>query len=292
MTEEMTTEDFRYTVGNGNWEFFEQSGLTLEEIGAAAEEWAAALQGVERPWLCWNVDADWCIVQQRLVRSIGWTPVVGTDPRVPHPTIEAGSIFIDFNRRLRLPTMWMHFPLEFIHLFTDRLAFWHADCLLRFEKMAAMGRMFEALPDGSTAAVAPTESLHTRLFGRQRRYWEVIGCTTRGASASAFAHGCSWWTKFSHHPSNSPEERARRSKYYWDCGAGIRYWHLHCGGKVELIPEAHIAEGHFTGIGRKDYVRASPKDHRRNLSAELSLNNDLKVCCEKLGIASLLSAPA
>lgn len=288
----VSVEDRLYSVGSGNWRFLKETGITLERIFENAADWAKVLEGVEKPWLCWNVDPDWCTVQQRLVHAVGWTPVVGFDPRVGPPPLERGSILIDFNRKLNLPTMWLHFPLEFSHLYCDRLAFWHADCLIRFEKMQRLASDFADLPDGAIMAVAPTESLIGRLIrANQRRYWEVVGCTTRAASRSCYENGCGWWVNFAEHPSNTPEMTEKRAKYYWDSGSGIRYWHLRCGGDVRLIPESFIAEGHFTLIGRQDYQRRSPINYRRNLSLELSLNNDLVEACRKLGIQSLLEAP-
>src|SRR5947209_5182610 len=107
--------------GTGNWG---ASPPSLGEMFAAAKDWADALRGIERPWLCWNVDPDWCLVQQKLVLEVGWTPIVGSDSGNPPPLLP-GAVYVDFNRRLRLPAMWMHFPLELAFLFCDRLAFWH-----------------------------------------------------------------------------------------------------------------------------------------------------------------------
>lgn len=283
-----TAEDLLYAVGNGNWAAFRASAFTLDDVHAAASEWAAALAGVARPWLCWNVDPDWNLVQQKLVESVGWTPVVGFDPRVGPPPLRPGAILIDFNARFRLPSMWMHFPLEFIFLFCERMAFWHADCLLRPVKMAALAERFAALPDGEAAAVKPRLGWRMRLNPRLRRYWEVVGCTTRAASRSQFEHGCGWWMHFAHHP-NGAAEFAARSRYYWDSGVGIWYWRHRGWGRVHLTPKSYIDEGHFTGIGRPGYRRASPKNQTRDLSKELSLNYDLRAACASLGLQHLLA---
>lgn len=279
----------RFKLGCGNWEGFRASGVALEHIYAAAEHWSSLLKGVDRPWLCWNVDPDWNVVQQRLVQHVGWTPVVGFDPRVGRPPLEPGAICIDFNQDLCLPTMWMHFPLEFMFLICDRLAYWHADFLMRFENIERFSVQFAQLADGEMFAVRPVSRWGTFLRPTHRRYWEVLGCSTRGASRSQFEQGCGWWVKFSDHPSNGIAKRMWRRMYYWDTGVGIRYWHKHCGGSVHLIPAEEIEEGHFTGIGRKDYKRRSPTNYERNLSLELSLNNDLSDACRKLGISSLLA---
>jgi hypothetical protein len=288
MTEQRNPlEEVLYRAGAGDWQAFLAAGLSLEKIRTIASEWTRALRGIEKPWLCWNVDPTWNVIQQRLVKSVGWTPIVGFDPRVGRPPLEKGAVLIDFNERLQLPTMWLHFPIEFIFLYTDRLAYWHADCLIRPEKMRHIADLFSSLPDGTTAAVLPKLGLRERLR-RHLRYWELVGCTTRRASESLFNTGCGWWMNFSSHPSTPPNEIPRRAKCYWDSGAGIRYWHKHCGGKVELIPISYVKEGHFTGIGRPDYRRASPKNYKRNLSLELSLNYDLVNCCNKLGLQALL----
>ena len=253
-----------------------------------ADNWAVSFKGIDRPWLCWNVDDDWCHVQQRLVREVGWTPVVGFDPRVGPPPLFLGAVLIDFNARLKLPSMWMHFPLEFIFRFCDRLAYWHADCLLRIEKMRRYARMFADLRDGEMAAVGPRSVWRVPFAISKRRYWEVLGCSTRGASRSQFENGCGWWMNFPFHISSSAEQIEKRRHYYYECGVGIRFWVTKCGGRLQTIKSADIAEGHFTGIGRKDYKRVSPRHFKRDLSKELSLNNDLRLACAKLGISHLL----
>ena len=285
-----TAENIPYRVGAGEWEGFRLSNLTIEQVLQEAGSWAASFQEIERPWLCWNVDDDWCLVQQRLVREVGWTPIVGFDPRVGPPPLIPGAVLVDFNARLKLPTMWMHFPLEFIFCFCDRLAYWHADCLLRIEKMRRYAQMFAGLRDGEMAAVRPRGTWRERVFPTKRRYWEVLGCSTRGASRSQFENGCGWWMTFPAHVSNTAEQTAQRRIYHWECGVGIRFWAAKCGGVVQEIEAADIAEGHFTGIGRKDYRRASPQNFKRDLSKELSLNNDLRAACAKLEISHLLGA--
>jgi hypothetical protein len=283
-----SNEDWNYIFGTGHWEAFHVGNKSMADIESAAARWAEQLVGVKRPWLCWNVDSDWCLVQQKLVSEVGWTPVVGFDPRVGPPKLVAGAILIDFNAPFGLPTMWLHFPLEFTFLLCDRMAFWHADLIMRREKMRKMADMFATLPDGAAAAVKPDEGVLACLSPRKRRYWEVVGCNTRGSSRSQFENGCGWWLNFWMHPSNSPDQRRIRIRYYHDSGSGIRFWHKHCGGDVRLIPNAYIEEGHCTRIGRKDYKAASPNTFRRDLSKEINLNNDLIEVCTRLGVADLL----
>ena len=282
-------EAIRYRVGNADWGALHKSAVTLDSIFAAAESWRDQLAGVERPWLCWNVDDAWCRVQQRLVLEVGWTPVVGFDPRAGAPSLEPGAVLIDFNAPFGLPTMWPHFPMEFAFMFAPRLAFWHADLLVRREKMRRLARMFEALPDGEMAAVAP-QLWNWRAFVKPRelRYWELVGCTTRAASRDQFEKGAGWWMQFHLHPTNSPQQRAERSRYYWDCGTGIYYWATKLGGKVHGIENAYVDEGHCTGINRTDYKRVGPKNWTRDLTKELSLNNDLVRTCARLGLSDLL----
>ena len=285
-------ENAPYRLGTGDWEGFHLHGIPLNDIINEARRWGDDLIGVKKPWLCWNVDPDWSFVQQRAVREVGWTPLVGFDPRVGPPPLVPGAILIDFNARLRFPTMWMHFPLEFLFLFVeDRLAYWHADCLIRPEKMRRYAELFEGLKTDTMAAVIPTESWRRRLQPKTRRYWEVLGCSTVGASKSQFEHGCGWWLNMAMHPSASAEDKAKRLGYHWECGVGIRYWATHYHGTLVEIPERDIAEGHFTLIGRKDYKRASPRHFKRDLSKELSLNTDLVEACGKLGLLSLLEEP-
>lgn len=280
-------EDHLYFVGGGNWHYFNDSPFSMEDVHKAASQWTEALNGVEKPWLCWNVGSDWCMVQQKLVRAVGWTPVVGFDPRVGAPELLDESVLIDFNAHFKFPGMKPHFPLEFVFLFADRLAFWHSDCLLRMDKMRALADMFSSIPDGEMAAVKPNERRLVRFMPHKRRYWELVGMTTRGASQDQFNKGCGWWMHFDEHISSNESERSRKRKYYWDFGTGIRYWQKKCGGKVHLIPESYVEEGHFTGIGKKDYKRVSPQNQKRNLPLELSLNYDLMSACKKLDLMDL-----
>lgn len=284
-------ENLPYILGTGNWEAFHMLGIRMADLLEEAARWGEVLRQIERPWLCWNVDSDWSIIQQRQVLDVGWTPVVGFDPRVGPPDLAPGAVLIDFNARLKLPTMWLHFPMEFAFQYCKRLAFWHADCLVRRDRLKRYAEMFAALPDGEMAAVVPTEGWRALLAPKKKRYWEVIGCTTAGASRSQFEHGSGWWVYFSKHPNAPAAEQALRESYHWECGVGIRYWERKYGGRVHAIPEADIAEGHFTLIGRKDYKRASPPHFKRDLSRELSLNNDLRQACEKLGLTQFLTDP-
>jgi hypothetical protein len=273
-------------VGKGNWGGFD---IPLEKIYQAASEWRSALAGIERPWLCWNVSDRWCTLQQKLINEVGWTPVIGYDPRCgPPKTVLPGSIVIDFNAHFGLEIMWPHFPIEFAFLFSERLAFWHADLLCRLEVMHKLKEIFDSLPDGSMAAVPDYGSRRYFYKFRHHRYWELVGCTTRGASKSQFELGTGWWRHFNQHPSCTDErERRRRDAYYYDSGVGIMYWKRRHGGKVIDIPGKLVAEGHCTSINKANYRQVQPGG-QRNLSAEIDLNFDIEEVAKRLGIEDLM----
>jgi len=279
-------------IGKGNWACFD---LPLERIWEAAAEWCQALKGVRRAWLCWAVSDRWCVLQQRLIQEVGWTPVVGFDPRGGQPTCLPGSIAIDFNAHFKFDIMYMHFPLEFAFLFAERLGFWHSDLLCSLDNMRYLRDLFESLPDGALAAV-PEKGGRRNFFNFSRhRYWELVGCTTRGASESQFRHGSGWWRHIHCHPScTDSRERRRRSRYYYDHGTGIMYWKRHYGGKVVDIPLEKVVAGHCTSINKTNYKRVSPgpdggrSGGLQNLVTELDLNYDLSEVAKKLGIAHLL----
>lgn len=275
-----------YRIGVGNWSAFD---LRMELVYAAAQRWRSLLDGVARPWMCWNVDSDWCLMQQRLVSKMGWTPVVGSDPRAPRPVLIRGAVFVDFNADFGFPTMWMHFPLEFAFLFAERLAFWHSDLLVRTDKLRELAELFVGLPDGSMAATEPRRRLSQIFRTSTLRYWELIGCTTRGASRSQFENGCGWWMNIAAHPNcPSEQERRRRQRIFWDHGVGIRYWAKNYLGNVVTIKEDLVAEGHCTRIGNKEYRRLSVDNATRLLPAELRQNFDLARVCRTLGLEGLL----
>ena len=273
-------------VGKGNWEAFD---LPLETIYKAAAEWSQTLAGVARPWLCWNVSDRWCQLQQRLIQEVGWTPVVGFDPRRRPSTVLPGSIMIDFNARFGFEIMFPHFPLEFAYLFANRLAFWHSDLLCSLQTMHTLRNIFESLRDGSMAAVCDNGGRRNFFNFRHHRYFELVGCTTRAASADQFEHGCGWWRLFKDHPRCIDEdERRRRARYYWDHGVGIMYWKRRYGGQVVEISEGLVAEGHCTSINMKSYRRIDPSGGSNHLVVEIDLNYDIEEVAAGLGIAHLL----
>jgi hypothetical protein len=250
----------RFSIGTGNWGAFPHDRVT--EVLNAAETWRRGFSGIERPWLCWCVNDDWCILQQRLVQSCGWTPVVGTDGRVARPTVLKGSVFVDFNAGLRLPVMWMHFPLEFVFAFSDRLAFWHSDVLPPVGIMKLIAAEFDGIQPGEYIGVFDDPGLWMRLrrvvrgiLWRQprklrnwnaKRWFEAIGCTTAEASRQQFECGCGIWRYIDRHPNASVTVRAALPHY--EHGVGIRYWEVMFGGRarklsVDIDPYHYVTKG-------------------------------------------------
>ena len=273
-------------TGKGNWEGFD---VSLERVYSAANEWRQSLLGITRPWLCWNVSNRWCALQQQLIKSVGWTPIVGFDPRIgPPQTVLPGTIVIDFNKHFDLPIMWPHFPLEFAFLYADRIGFWHSDLLCRLNVMQDLREIFEALPDGASAAVPDFGGRRNWLNIKRHRYWELAGCTTNAASRSQFELGTGWWRHIASHPNVPNErERARRRTLYYDHGVGIMYWKRRYKGNVVHIPQGLVEEGHCTSINKKSYKWMVPGG-QRNMTAEIDRNYDLDQVASQLGIAHLL----
>lgn len=244
--------------GTGNWDA-ELPPMT--EIFAAAKEWAEPLRGVSRPWLCWGIDADWCLVQQRLALEVGWTPVVGSDSGAA-PALLPGAIAIDFNRRLGLPGMWMHFPLELVFLFCERLAFWHSDFLPDMDTMWELDRLFSAAEDGETLAVDLKLGLRqrlkywSRLKASPRRFFELVGVTTRGASRDQFERGCGWWRNTHLHPHARP---GTPKDVYYEHGAGIWTWAREHRGAARAIEVPGLERHHYSVLAKRDYKHMERK---------------------------------
>ncbi len=277
------------SIGTGNWKGFK--GYPIGSVFAAAEQWAGKLEAVSHPWLCWNVSPRWSLVQQRLVKSVGWTPIVGFDPRVGPPPLEPGSILIDFNESFQFPVMWPHFPLEFAFLFAHRLAFWHADLLCTPKVMKYLANTFSALKDGETTAVLDRGGRRNFLNFKSHRFWELCGCTTRGASENQFYNGTGWWRFFDHHIKCVTEsERARRSKYSYDSGVGILYWRNNYRGCVKPININMVKEGHCSEIQMLKSYKEAPNHYNalRDLPHELDSNYSLDEISKRLEIDQYL----
>lgn len=276
-------------AGFANWQAYHQSGRDLGLVLGAAKGWARHFAGIDKPWLCWNVNDDWCWVQQQMVAEVGWTPVIGYDPRVGAPKrVHPSAVVVNFNEGLDFPTLHPVFPMEFVWLYAPRLAFWHSDLIVRPDTMRKIVSKFERMANGETIAVDPSLAW-SRIWSKyKRRYWELIGCTTRDASQNQFERGSGWWRHIQEHPNCPPGERAERSKYFWDHGVGIRYWARNYGGSVSTVPERWVEEGHCTQINNPQYVRVTPNDDRKNMSLDLVANYRLDDVCRRLDRANLL----
>lgn len=274
-------------IGTGNWAAFPKE--RLDDLFAAAEGWKTAVRGIERPWLCWCVDDEWCSLQQQLVLAAGWTPVVGTDGNVRTPRVMPGSVFVNFNERLQLPVMWMHFPLDFVHHFCERLAFWHSDVLPPVSVMRRIANQFDAIADGELIAIlgagGPLQWINRWRAGKQafhKRWKEFTGCTTAGASRSMWEHGAGWWRYPQQHP--NPNSTIIEQDPFREHGVGVWMWHRHCGGRVrELCVD--IERWHYSNR-HPDYVRlrdANKKiaDSKRD---ELNRSFDLDTIRRGLGL--------
>lgn len=270
----------------GNWKRFD---LPWNRVETAAAEWRRIVGGHRKLWLCWSVNDAWCVLQQKLVREAGWTPVVGWDPMcgIGRPPLVDGAISIDFSGSLGVPSLFMHVPLEFAFMWIEeKLAFWHSDLLLPRRKMRSLNKCFSALKDGEMAAVFSYGGLRNLLNFRRYRYWELCGCTTRSASQDQFDHGSGWWIHLPWHP-NAPKDDAKQRRLksiHVEHGVGIRYWEKRFGGKVIKISERKIAEGHFSVTTVPNYKRAYTK------SEEIEINFDLAEIARRFGIADLLES--
>ncbi len=221
------TDDYRYQhMGTGDWEAW---GPELGPLQQAIDDWREQLAGIERPWLCWCVLDRFCRIQQKLVLEFGWTPVVGNDPRAQEPTLLPGACRFEVNRLLQLPTIWLHFTMEFVYALAPRMACWHSDLLVSRKNMEHLVRVFDTLDDGETASYRPRG-----WWLRRSQPCPGLACaTTRGASQDQWDHGTGWWKWFSKHPNfRGPVAVHDRD---WDTGRGIWYWRKHFDGRVRRV---------------------------------------------------------
>jgi hypothetical protein len=186
--------------------------------------------------------------------------------------------------------MWMHFPLEFAHLFTNKLAFWHSDVLPPIPTMRKIAAQFEVAQDGQLVGVKlgkPDLILMLKRYLRgkpafYKRWWEVIGCTTAGASRSQYEHGCGWWRNPQDHP-NATLEVARENPFK-EHGVGIYLWQsLFAGPAVELCVD--IQRYHYS-TNQPGYRRERDKNGRiaNSKQWELSESFDLDKIAHELGL--------
>ena len=269
-------------VAAGNWDAFPVE--RLPEIHRVAKRWAESLKGTEKPWLCWCVSHPWCVLQQRLVQSVGWTPVVGNDTNIEKPVVLPGSVYINFNEELKLPRLLMYFILEWIFLFADRLAFWHVDFLLSKRDMAKAAKCFEDLRQGEIAMPWNRSNLILRSLAPFRpinndnRLFEVIGCNTREASRQQYQEGLGFWRHAERHPNNTS---LTADFPHWEHSVGVSLWARRHPEKHKLpgvdIKTGHAATWKFTGLGQ-----FTPKQQL------LEEHANIRRYAQKLGIEDLL----
>lgn len=266
-------------LGTGNWKAWR---LGMEPIYEAAKEWEKAFEGIENPWLCWNIHDRWCIVQQKLVALTGWTPVVGCDTNIDKPTILPGSVFVDFNKTLKLPVMTNQFIYEFIFLFTKRLAYWHSDFIVSIPDMHKFSAIFKSLKDGEMAVTWTLRGPFGFKFRKLNRIFALIGCTTAKASQEQFDLGCGWWRYIEYHPNFSKNDF--KKPLYYDHGTGVTMWHKKYGGKViDLHPDEK--RGHASNYLMKHQPK---KENYRSKSQDMDEYYNLDEMAVNLGIAHLL----
>lgn len=271
-------------AGTGNWHAF---NLPFDKVIAAADEWKSIVKGHPKLWLCWNVNDSWCLLQQKLAKEAGWTPVVGWDPMcgVGRPPVAPGALCIDFNATFGMPSLFMHVPLELAFLWIeDKLAFWHSDLLLPRSEMKYLSDLFGRLEGKEMAAVFSYGGIQNVFRLATHRYWELCGCTTRAASKDQFDKGSGWWKNIAFHP-NAPqdrEEQHRRKSLIPEHGIAIRYWEKRYGGTVRKISERKISRGHFSVTTTKPYKIAATKAEEMNINFDLT-----EIACD-FGIDDLL----
>lgn len=272
--------------GTGNWRALRRSSDDLER---AAEIWKQELGGVQKAWLCWNMNDKWCLLQQKLILEAGWTPIVGWDPNSKPDgpgKLVSGSLAIDFNKHLKFPVLFPHVPMELAFLWADKLAFWHADLILTREKMRKAVNVFENMNDGDVSAVFSYGGLRTLFKREEHRYWEVLGCITKSASADMFKHGCGWWRHWAKNHLNAPLDEHQisyRRSFCWDHGGGVLFWSKEHKGRINKISEKFIKEGHFSVTSKRNYQKGDSK------SAEMDINFDLEQIAKRFGIVDLLA---
>jgi hypothetical protein len=267
-------------MGTGNWYGFPIE--RLPEIHRTAERWAHSLSGVEKPWLCWCVSNPWCMLQQRLVQSVGWTPVVGHDTNIERPTVLTGSVYVNFNEDLKLPRLFMHFVLEWIFLFADRLAFWHSDFLLSRDDMTKAANCFEDLLQGDVAMPwggyrIMRSVARFRPISNRNRLFEVIGCNTREASRRQYQEGLGFWR----HPERHPNNTSLTADFpHWEHSVGTSLW-------AKRHPEKHKLPGVDIRTGHANSWKAGLRETTPKQQL-LEEHEDIRRYAKKLGILDVL----
>jgi hypothetical protein len=222
------------------------------------------------------------------VQYAGWTPVVGHDTNIESPVVLPGSIYVNFNEGLNLPRLMAFFVLEWIFLFAERLAFWHADFLLSKKDMIKAAKCFEDLRQGEFAMPWGSSRPVMRFLARFRpinnsnRLFEVIGCTTREASLQQYKEGLGFWRN----PQRHPENRSLPPDYpYWEHSVGVSLWARRHPERHRL-PEVDIKTGHANSWKLPGLRETTPKQRL------LEEYENIRDYAKKLGIGDLLDQTA
>jgi hypothetical protein len=161
---------------------------------------------------------------------------------------------------------------------------------MRIPLLEQVSRTFEKLDDGEMSAVWDYGGLRQLLNRPMHRYYELLGCMTRGASRDNFDKACGWWRNVVNHVNvKTEEDRAVRDKLFYDNGFGIMLWKRRYKGVVRDLSLRKTAEGHCSEIGNKGYQNLpNHLEATRNTGKEMELNYDLEQVCKRLGIERFL----
>ena len=55
----------------GQWPALRPLNIGLEELMDITAKWGRQIKLVGRSWLCWNVNDDWCLLQQKPITEAG-----------------------------------------------------------------------------------------------------------------------------------------------------------------------------------------------------------------------------
>lgn len=189
----------------------------------------------------------------------------------------------------------MHFPLEFVYLFSDVLAFWHSDVLPPKDQMLQIAQDFDSIQPGEIIGVVDAPSIPRRIrrflrgprqlsYINATRWFEVIGCTTAQASKSQFDSGCGWWRYPQCHPNTS--EAVKQLNPHNEHGVGCWIWTKHFSGRGRSL-SVNIHPYHYND--QRNNPRGLEGDRSFDTTselfkaAELQDNYDLDALADSLG---------
>jgi len=214
--------------------------------------------------------------------------VVGNDTNIESPVVLPGSVYVNFNEGLNLPRLLGPFVLEWIFLFADKLAFWHADFLLSKRDMIKAATCFEDLRQGEIAMPWSNMRPIMRSLARFRpinnsnRLFEVIGCNTREASRQQYAEGLGFWRGLEKHPNNTS---FAADFPHWEHSVGISLW-IRRHPNQHKLPGVDIRTGHANSWNLAGLRETTPKQQL------LEQHENIRRYAAKLGIEDLLDRQA